>query len=78
MSAGFYEEVLGEYLRRDDRIRRCIATARQADQEIAMYTAALARAREVLHKVRRDVDATASPQHAAWADELNDVIGSLG
>ena len=24
-----------------------------------------------LRKARREVDATASPQHAAWADELN-------
>ena len=31
-----------------------------------------------LRKVRREVDATLSPQHAAWADELNAAIEGLG
>jgi len=30
-----------------------------------------------LRKARREVDATASPQHAAWADELNAAIAGL-
>lgn len=30
-----------------------------------------------LRKARLAVDATASPQHAAWADELNDAIDAL-
>lgn len=30
-----------------------------------------------LRKVRREVDATASAQHAAWAEELNQAIAGL-
>ena len=30
-----------------------------------------------LRKVRREVDMTASPQHAAWAEELNAAIAGL-
>lgn len=31
-----------------------------------------------LRKVRQQVNATASPQHAAWAEELNAAIEGLG
>ena len=30
-----------------------------------------------LRNVRREVDATASPQHAAWAEELNEAVDGL-
>lgn len=30
-----------------------------------------------LRKARREIDATASPQHAAWAEELNAAIEGL-
>ena len=32
---------------------------------------------EVIRKVRRGIDATASPEHAAWASELEAAIDSL-
>ena len=30
-----------------------------------------------LRRARREVDATASPQHAAWAEELNTAVSAL-
>ena len=46
-------------------------------EHIHLFRGVAHQACATLRKVRREVDATASPQHAAWAEELNAAIARL-